>query len=123
MEVFVNLTCINQTLNKIPMEEVFVNLTCINQTLNKIPMEELFVNLTCINQTLNKIPMEELFVNLTNIKKNIGQAILVGKCCHCRINRNTAVLIFLRFKNWYQIIYFEVAKMGWANFLICKKSP
>jgi hypothetical protein len=41
------------------MEEVFVNLTCINQTLNKIPMEEIFVNLTCINQTLNKIPMEE----------------------------------------------------------------
>jgi hypothetical protein len=33
------------------MEEVFVNLTCINQTLNKIPMEEVFVNLTCINQT------------------------------------------------------------------------
>jgi hypothetical protein len=21
-----------------------------------------------------------------DIKKNIGQAILVGKCCHCRIN-------------------------------------
>jgi hypothetical protein len=22
----------------------------------------------------------------SNIKKDIGQAILVGKCCHCRIN-------------------------------------
>jgi len=26
------------------------------------------------------------YLKLTNIKKNIGQAILVGKCCHCRIN-------------------------------------
>jgi hypothetical protein len=26
------------------------------------------------------------YLLLTNIKKNIGQAILVGKCCHCRIN-------------------------------------
>ena len=26
------------------------------------------------------------YLYLTNIKKNIRQAILVGKCCHCRIN-------------------------------------
>jgi hypothetical protein len=36
-------TCLNRTLYKPE--------SCINQTLNKVPMSEIFVNLTCINET------------------------------------------------------------------------
>jgi hypothetical protein len=35
---------------------------------------------------------KKFYLKLTNIKKNIGQAILVGKCCHCRINKLTLIL-------------------------------
>ena len=35
-------TCLNHTMNK--------PKCCINQTLNKVPMQETFVNWTCINQ-------------------------------------------------------------------------
>ena len=49
--MFVNLTSINRTLNKVPVLEMFVNLTSINRTLNKVPVLEMFVNLTSINST------------------------------------------------------------------------
>jgi hypothetical protein len=45
---------------------MFVNLTSINRTLNKVPVLEMFVNLTSINRTLNKVPVLEM-VKLTNI--------------------------------------------------------
>ena len=35
-----------------------------------------------------------------NLKKNIGQAILVGKCCHCRINVNTYISTYAIYPIW-----------------------
>ena len=40
-----------------------------------------------------------LFITDQNPKKNIGQAILVGKCCHCRINSLLRSFIFEKKKN------------------------
>ena len=53
-------TCLNRILNELesginwnPEWTGILNKleSCLNQTLNKVPMLEIFVNLTCINQT------------------------------------------------------------------------
>jgi spore maturation protein SpmB len=59
---------------------MFVNLTSINRTLNKVPVLEMFVNLTSINRTLNKVPVLEMFVNLSSI--NSTQELVLRKVCY-----------------------------------------